>query len=78
MNMVEHLKSRHLDMSLHTVWFDQAEGVASFPFWNLSGCLTRLPTVSAGGRQKEIQQSALEGRYYTYRIKIQSRKKSVL
>jgi hypothetical protein len=73
MNMVEHLKSRHLDMSLHTVWIDQAEGVASFPFWNLSGSLRGYQQYRPAGVKKKFN-NPREGRYYTYRSKFNPEK----
>jgi hypothetical protein len=33
------LKTRHMDLSLHTAWIDEVVGVATFPLWNLSGQL---------------------------------------
>ena len=68
MNLTEHLKSRHLDMSLHTVWIDQVEGVATFPFWNLSGCMRGYQQYRPSGDKKKFN-NPKEGRYYTYRSK---------
>lgn len=68
MNLKQHLTDRHLDMSLHTVWIDQAEGVATFPFWNLSGCLRGYQQYRPAG-EKKMFNNPKEGRYYTYRSK---------
>lgn len=63
--MKEHLKSRHVDLNLHRVWVDDAEGVAVFPLSNLSGVLLGYqqyrPTAD-----KNLDNHPKLCRYYTY------------
>lgn len=65
MDMLEHLKSRHLDTDLHKVWYDDVERVASFPLWNLSGQLCGYQAYRPDAAK--VQKNDLKGRYYTFR-----------
>ena len=66
MCLEQHLKARHLDLELHRPVLDDAEGVATFFLWNLSGQLVGYQQYrpSAG---KEKKNHPREGRYFTFR-----------
>lgn len=66
MDLVEHLRSRHLDLKLHRPMLDEAEGVATFYLWNLSGQLVGYQQYRPLG-EKRPQNNPKEGKYYTYR-----------
>lgn len=65
MNINEHLKDRHVDLAVHSVWIDSFEGVATFPVYNLSrqivGYQQYRPTAN-----KKKNNHAKEGRYFTH------------
>lgn len=61
----EHVKSRHVDLSLHTVWLDDSEQCATFPLWNLSGGFAGYQSYRPGA--DKVQKNDKKGRYYTYR-----------
>lgn len=61
----KNLKSRHLDMNLHTVWIDEDSGVAVFPLWNLSGQLVGYQNYRPNAT-KEKKNHPREGRYFTF------------
>lgn len=67
MNVVDHLNSRRLDTNLHKVWVDEANKLATFPLWNLSGQLVGYQQYRPDGI-KERKNNPREGRYFT-RIK---------
>lgn len=66
MNLVEHLKSRHLDLELHRPVLDLENNVATFYLYNLSGQLVGFqqyrPLAS-----KAPSNHPRESRYFTYR-----------
>lgn len=66
MNLVEHLKSRHLDLELHRPVLDLENNVATFYLYNLSGQLVGFqqyrPLAS-----KAPNNHPRESRYFTYR-----------
>jgi DNA primase len=66
MNLVEHLKSRHLDLELHRPVLSDTEGVATFYLWNLSGQLVGYQQYRPLG-EKKPQNNPKEGKYFTYR-----------
>ena len=66
MDLVEHLRSRHLDLKLHRPMLDEAEGVATFYLWNLSGQLVGYQQYRPKG-EKRPQNNPKEGKYFTYR-----------
>lgn len=66
MNLVEHLKSRHLDLQLHRPVLSDTEGVATFYLWNLSGQMVGYQQYRPLG-EKKPQNSPKEGKYFTYR-----------
>jgi hypothetical protein len=63
--MLQHLKDRHMDLNLHTVWVDVDAGVATFPLWNLSGQMVGYHTYRPGGSKDKKNDPG--GRYYTAR-----------
>jgi hypothetical protein len=65
MTMLEHLHERKLDTNLHTVWVDEAERVATFPLWTLTGKLAGYQTYRPDAGK--VQKNDEKGRYYTYR-----------
>jgi hypothetical protein len=62
----EHLLNRHLDLDLHRPMLDEAEGVATFYLWNLSGQLVGYQQYRPAG-EKKPQNNPKEGKYFTYR-----------
>ena len=62
----QHLQSRHLDLDLHRPMLDDAEGVATFYLWNLSGQLVGYQQYRPLGDKKPNNNPKL-GKYYTYR-----------
>lgn len=68
MNLVQHLHDRHLDFNLHRPMLDEAEGVATFYLWNLSGQLLGYQQYRPSAN-KEKNNHPKEGRYYTFRRK---------
>jgi len=66
MNLVEHLKSRHLDVDLHRPMLDETEGVATFFMWNLSGQMVGYQQYRPSG-DKKVNNSPREGKYFTFR-----------
>ena len=66
MNLVEHLKSRHLDLDLHRPVVNDTEGVATFFLYNLSGQLVGYQQYRPLG-EKKPQNNPKEGKYFTYR-----------
>lgn len=65
--MLEHLKERHLDMDLHTVWIDEKERVATFPLWTLAGEMAGYQAYRPDA--SKVKKNDALGRYYTYRGK---------
>lgn len=66
MDLVQHLKSRHLDFQLHRPMLDEAEVVATFYLYNLSGQLVGYQQYRPLG-EKKPQNNPKEGKYFTYR-----------
>lgn len=66
MTLVEHLRSRHLDLQLHRPIVDEVEDVATFYLWNLSGQLVGYQQYRRSG-EKKPQNNPKQGKYYTYR-----------
>lgn len=63
--MLEHIKSRHVDTKLHTVWLDEVERVATFPLWTLTGKMAGYQAYRPDANK--VQKNDKRGRYYTYR-----------
>lgn len=63
--MLQHIKDRHVDVNLHTVWVDDVERVATFPLWNLSGEMVGYQAYRPDA--DKVQKNDEKGRYYTYR-----------
>jgi DNA primase len=66
MNLKQHLQSRHLDLDLHRPMLDDAEGVATFYLYNLSGQLVGYQQYRPLGDKKPNNNPKL-GKYFTYR-----------
>ena len=66
MNLVEHLKSRHLDLELHRPVLDLENNVATFYLWNLSGSLCGFQQYRPEA-SKAPSNHPRESRYFTYR-----------
>lgn len=67
MNQVsDNLKSRYFDTGLHVAWVDEQEGVATFPLWNLSGCLVGYQQYRPAANKKKDNHPKMS-RYFTYR-----------
>jgi hypothetical protein len=64
MNTLSHLHSRYLDTSLHRVWVDEDNSLATFPLWNLSGQLLGYQQYRPNA-DKKIKNDPREGRYFT-------------
>lgn len=64
MTLVEHLKSRNLDMEKHKVWLNEEERVATFPLYNLLGVMTGYQQYRPEGTKK-INNNPKEGKYFT-------------
>ena len=60
------MKTRHLDVELHHPVLDEAERVATFYLWNLSGQLVGYQQYRPEGVKKP-QNNPKEGKYFTYR-----------
>lgn len=66
MTVLQHLHSRYFDTKLHTHWVDEAEGVATFPLWNLSGQMVGYQQYRpSAGKQKDNHPKM--SRYFTWR-----------
>lgn len=61
----EHLKSRHLDLSLHRPMLDEENQVATFYLWNLSEKLVGFQQYRPNG-EKRPHNNPREGKYFTY------------
>lgn len=68
LDLVQYLKSRHLNINLHRPIIDHELGICTFYCWNLSGKLVGYQQHNPLGNKK-IFNSKLEGKYYTYRNK---------
>jgi hypothetical protein len=66
MTVLENLKSRHFDLSVHTAWVDEDEGVATFPLWNLSGQMVGYQQYNYK-KDKKKDNHPRDSRYFTWR-----------
>lgn len=66
MDLAQHLLNRHLDFNLHKPMLDEAEGVATFYLWNLSGQLVGYQQYRPDA-PKVVNNHPKLSRYYTYR-----------
>jgi hypothetical protein len=66
MTVLENLKTRHMDLSLHTAWIDEVVGVATFPLWNLSGQLVGFQQYRPSA-DKIKSNHPRDSRYFTHR-----------
>lgn len=61
----QNLIDRHLDLHLHPVIIDEAEGTATFYIWNLSGCLLGYQQYRPSVKEKKTNDPK-SSRYFTY------------
>jgi DNA primase len=66
MSLLEHLRSRHLDIDLHRPIIDEENDLATFYLWNLSGCLIGFQQYRRFGVKKP-NNNPKEGKYFTFR-----------
>jgi len=66
MTVLQHLESRYLNTNLHRVWVDEAQGVATFPLWNLSGQLVGYQQYRPSANKKKDNHPKMS-RYFTHR-----------
>lgn len=66
MNVLQHLHSRYFDSTLHKVWIDETEGVATYPLWNLSGQMVGYQQYRPSAN-KQKDNHPKDSRYFTYR-----------
>ncbi len=64
--MKQHLESRHCDLQLHRPIIDEAECIATFYLYNLSGQIVGYQQYRPGG-EKKPQNNPKQGKYFTYR-----------
>ena len=64
-SLMQHIKDRHIDTSLHQVWVDESDYVATFPLWNLSGQFSGYQAYRPNA--DKVKKNDEKGRYYTYR-----------
>lgn len=60
------IKDRHFNSSLHTVWVDEQEGVATFPLWNLSGQMVGFQQYRPTADKRKSNHPR-DSRYFTWR-----------
>lgn len=63
--MLQHLRDRHVDTTLHTVWVNEVERVATFPMWTLTGKFAGYQAYRPDA--DKVQKNDEYGRYFTYR-----------
>lgn len=66
MNLLEHLKDRHLDLEVHNPVLDHKNNLVTFYLYNLSGCIVGYQQYRPNA-SKEAKNNPREGRYFTYR-----------
>lgn len=64
MNVLQHLRSRYMNTSLHTVWISEELECVTFPLWNLSGQIVGYQRYRPGA-PKEKNNDPRKGRYFT-------------
>lgn len=64
-SVLQHVKDRYVDTDLHYVWVDEADRVACFPLWNLSGQMVGYQAYRPDAGK--VQKNDVKGRYYTFR-----------
>ena len=65
MDLVGHLKQRHLDLELHRPVLDHAESLATFFLWNLSGQMVGFQQYRPGA-DKAFKNDPRLARYFTF------------
>ena len=64
--LIDHLRSRHLNLELHNPILDEVERVVTFYLWNLSGELVGYQQYRPEG-EKRPNNDPRSGKYFTYR-----------
>ena len=64
-DMRTHLLSRHVDLELHRVWYNDTDRVAVFPLWSLADQLVGYQAYRP--EASKVQKNDEKGKYYTYR-----------
>ena len=64
--LLDHLKSRHMDVALHRPVINDEEQLATFYLWNLSGQLVGYQQYRPNGDKKQFN-NPKEGKYFTYK-----------
>jgi hypothetical protein len=67
-NIYSKLERRQMDLNIHRALIDEELNIASFLLYNLSGQIVGYQQYNPNGN-KQIFNSKLEGKYYTYRNK---------
>jgi hypothetical protein len=65
-NLIDHLKNRHLNLSLHPTILDSTENVATFILYTLTGKLAGYQRYRPLGEKKQFNHPKF-GKYHTYR-----------
>lgn len=61
--LLQHLKQRHLNTNLHTVWLDEDNIVATFPLWDLQGRLVGYQSYRPNSTKEK--RNDFYGKYHT-------------
>jgi hypothetical protein len=64
MTVLDHLHSRYMNTDIHSVWINEADNLAVFPLWNLSGQIVGYQQYRPNA-SKEKSNDPREGRYFT-------------
>jgi hypothetical protein len=64
-SVLQHVRDRHVDTTLHSVWVDELYRVATFPLWNLSGKMVGYQAYRP--EASKVRKNDLKGKYYTWR-----------
>jgi DNA primase len=68
MDLLLHLRKRHLDIELHRPLIDEEAGIITFLLFNLSGSIVGYQQYRPNG-EKCRQNDPKQGRYFTYKRK---------
>lgn len=67
MKVALNLKQRHFNLDLHPAWINEAEGVAVFPLYNLSGQMVGYQQYRPDAGKTQDNHPKMS-RYFTYRL----------
>lgn len=65
-NLVEHLRSRHMDLGLHRPMLDEESGVATFWLYTLTGQVAGYHQYRPAGRKGKAENLKDVSKYYTW------------